>query len=146
MNKRFTFTKLVVCIVCVLFIGTLIFCLQQNTDSYEEITLYATALTVTGSILLTTVIFYAKKSSLENVQKIKISYYESTMDIRLKYNKEMLKLRKKYGVDEDVIEEIEMDSDFDEVVDDAFYEGAQVIQDSIDEIQESIEKQEVETC
>ena len=143
-NKKFSFTKLLVTAVAVIFVVTLIVCLRATPTDYEQASLYAVALTATGSILLTTLIFYSKKSQAENLQKIKAGYYEQTLEYRLKYNKEMLKLRRKYGVDEEIITEIEDESDFDDVSNDAFYEGADRIEETISDLQSDIEPQEVD--
>lgn len=144
MNKKFSFTKIIVCAVIALFVATLIWVLSHPVEDYEQASLYATALTVTGSVMLTTLIFYSKKSQAENIQKIKAGYYGQTLNLRLKYNEKMLKLRKKYGVDEEIIEEIEDESDFDDVSDSAFYEGADRIEEWVGEIQSDIERQEVD--
>lgn len=68
---------------------------------------------ITGAIITK----YYNNSNAENIPKIQLELYEKSMKIRLKYNEEMMKLKKQYEMTSDDVNEIESESNMDEVTD-----------------------------
>ena len=68
---------------------------------------------ITGAIITK----YYNNSNAENIPKIQLELYEKSMKIRLKYSEEMMKLKKQYEMTSDDVNEIESESNMDEVTD-----------------------------
>ena len=68
---------------------------------------------ITGAIITK----YYNNSNAENIPKIQLGLYEKSMKIRLKYNEEMMKLKNKSEMTSDDENEIESESNMDEVTD-----------------------------
>ena len=72
-----------------------------------DVSFYVTAITISGSVLLTTIVWYLKKSQSENNVKLKIELYKIASRERVKYNAKMMLLKKNLKVSDEDIMEIE---------------------------------------
>lgn len=95
-----------------------------NLDS----TIGMSALTASGSIALTTIVFYMKNSWVEKTARIKLDIVKETSNSRLNYNKEMLGFMKENGFNKTELDEIEMDS----VADDMDNSAVESLTSSVD--------------
>lgn len=114
-----TFILLCICIICAF---------TASIKNVYDVSIFATAITVTGSLCLTSVVWYLKNSQAEKVANIKANTYRIASEERLKYNEKMLELKRKYNLCDEDICEIENDSPMDEFENDAL--GS--LNDSID--------------
>lgn len=113
-NKKVRYSKKLVVFTSALFLGTLIFCLTRDYTSFVDVSIYASALTITGGIMGTSVLWYMKKTQAEHITSTQSDMYENVMRMRLEYNKEMMKLKKQYKTEDFEIEQIEMESPMDD--------------------------------
>ena len=113
-NKKVRYSKKVVIFTSALFLGTLIFCLTRDYTSFVDVSIYASALTITGGIMGTSVLWYMKKTQAEHVTSTQSLMYENVMKMRLEYNKQMMELKKKYKMEDFEVEQIEMESPMDD--------------------------------
>lgn len=113
-NKKVRYSKKLVVFTSALFLGTLIFCLTRDYTSFVDVTIYASALTITGGIMGTSVLWYMKKTQAEHITSTQSDMYENVMRMRLEYNKEMMKLKKQYKMEDIEVEQIEMESPMDD--------------------------------
>ena len=122
---KLQYSKLLAIISICIYIVTLnyIFC-NPNFDS----TLGMSALTASGSIALTTIVFYMKNSWIEKTARIKLDIVKETSNSRLNYNKEMLSFMKENGFSRSELDEVEMDS----IADDLDNSATNSLTDSID--------------
>ena len=113
-NKKVRYSKKVVIFTSALFLGTLIFCLTRDYTSFVDVSIYASALTITGGIMGTSVLWYMKKTQAEHVTSTQSLMYENVMKMRLEYNKQMMELKKQYKMEDFEVEQIEMESPMDD--------------------------------
>ena len=120
-NKKVTTHKVWIAITGLMFITVTIFGLISISFSPTvfDTTVYATAITVSGAIFGSNLVWYAKKSASENQYKLRMSMYEDVVNQRLYFNEEMLKLKQKYNACDEDIEQINMNGEIDEFMDDA---------------------------
>lgn len=104
---KIQYSKLLAICSLTIYILTLIyiFC-----NPYLDSTICMSALTASGSIALTTIVFYMKNSWVEKTARIKLDIVKATSESRLNYNKEMLSYMKDNGFSRTELDEIEMDS------------------------------------
>ena len=135
------FSKALIFVCGAIFIGTLLFCLTRDYTTIIDTAFYVSAITISGSVFLTSVVNYLKKAQAENAYKIQNRMYENVMKVRLSYNEEMLKLRQKYNVPQEEIGEIEMESPIDDMSDTALSNMQNAIENSISDAISPTEQQ-----
>lgn len=136
-NKKITTSKICLVTTGFIFVSITIVCLLSiiHSESIFDTTVFVTAITVSGGIFGSNLVWYSKKSASENHYKLRMSMYEDVVNQRLYFNEEMLKLRKKYNVSEDVMENINNYGEIDEMMDDALCN----VKDKLDRDQDDIE-------
>ena len=77
-----TYSKKLPIVTGIIFIFVVIFCLLHPSN-YESATVYVTAITASGGVFAGNVIYYNKKSMVENVAKIDMSCYSKKAKIEL---------------------------------------------------------------
>lgn len=142
MNKP-QYTKVVVTITTILFVVTLFSCLTymfyitfSGLGETVDYIVATTALSVMGGIYGMVLRSYMSKSGLENVAKIRSTVYKEIMNTRLEYDEKLLRLKKYYGIDQDIIDEIENEAPFKNLSDMVVSQTTQKL-DSVDSINES---------
>ena len=83
--KKIQYSKLLPFITCFVFLICLYQTFITDFSSYVDLTLYATIITVSGSIFGTTIVWYMKKAQVENNVKLKIELYKTAFQEQLKY-------------------------------------------------------------
>ncbi len=104
---KLQYSKLLAIVSVCIYIITLGYVFYNpNLDS----TIGMSSLTASGSIALTTIVFYMKNSWVEKTARIKLDIVKETSNSRLNYNKEMLSFMKENGFNKTELDEIEIDS------------------------------------
>lgn len=113
-KKKIQYSKLLPIITGIIFIGCLYHVFSIRLESYVDLTVMATCITVSGGIFGSTILGYVKKAQSENNVKLKIEMYKVASSERLKYNEQMMILKKKYEFSDEQIMELENDSPMDD--------------------------------
>ena len=142
--KKVQYSKIITSLVFILFLGSIIRCFTVDISNAYDISLYATIVTTTGAICLTSVVWYLKNSQAEKVARIKADTYRIISEERYKYNKKMLALKSKYKYTEDEIFEIENNAPLDELEQDALNSMNSSIDNAMEEAVSSIEAHSIE--
>lgn len=98
----------------VIFISVLAYSLTSNGDGMYNTIIYTTAITVSGTLCALTVVWYLKKSQVENVYKLQMGLVESISKNEIETTREKLHIKKEYGVTDFDLEEISNSSSLDE--------------------------------
>lgn len=109
-KKKVQYSKLLPIITGIIFVGCLYHVFSIHLESYVDLTVMATCITVSGGIFGSTILGYVKKAQSENNVKLKIEMYKVASHERLKYNEQMMILKKKYEFSDEQIMELENDS------------------------------------
>lgn len=128
MNQKIQFSKKIAVVTTVLFI----FCLLISYFyPAADPTYNISAIGISGSIMLTTYVWYLKKSQAENIVKLQTSYVRELSEIRFDYNKKMAEL--------DLADER-----FDEICDNAEMAGMERLDERANEAMTDTEIQHVD--
>jgi hypothetical protein len=121
-DKKVTYSKGIPLVTGSLFIVTLIVCviLANFNKNVFDTTVMVTAISVTGAIFGSSLIWYFKKAGSENQYKLRMSMYEDVVNQRLYFTEEILKLRIKYGASEEDIAEIDNIGEIDNLMEETF--------------------------
>lgn len=106
------YSKILPMLSTVIFILVLLF---SFFGTYEDSTVILGALTASGSVTLTAIVFYMKNSWMEKVSRVKIDVAKCVSEERLKYNKEMLLFLKENNLTQNDLEAVENNSSMDEL-------------------------------
>ena len=109
-KNKFQFSKLIVIIACIIFLVCLYKGFTADFSTMIDTGFYVTAITISGGMLSTTIIWYLKKSQSENNVKLKIELYKTASRERIKYNAKMMILKKNFSLSDEDVMEIENDS------------------------------------
>lgn len=122
MKKKFEFSKIITVISIALFCFILYKSFTYNFDNYKDTTFIITAITVTGGICGTCIVWMLKKSQSENIIKIRMGMYENVKNVQLDFNEKMIKLQKKYNVSDEDLHNILDSGNIDEFAEDVLQE------------------------
>lgn len=117
--KKWLQCSKVLCYVSgVVFIATLAHCLSVDLSALYDTAVYVTAISVTGAVFGSTLVWYAKKAQAENVSRIKIEHVKETAKVEWDLWQKKAKLQKKLGLDGSVndMEEFHVDEELDAAV------------------------------
>ena len=140
-KKKIQYSKIITLLTFILFLGCIIRCFLVDISSAYDLSLYIAIITSSGTVCLTTCVWYLKNSQAEKVAKIKADTYRIISEERFKYNKKMLELKSKYKYTEEEVFEIENDSPLDELEQDALDSMNSSIDSAMEEATSSIEAQ-----
>ena len=140
-KNKIQYSKIITLLTFFLFLGCVIRCFSVDISTVYDISLYATVVTSTGALCLTTVVWYLKNSQAEKVARIKADTYRIISEERYKYNKKMLKLQSEYECSDEDIFEVDNNSPLDELEQDALDSLNSSIDKAIEEATSSIEAQ-----
>lgn len=110
-------------IIMWLFIALFVYVIVRGVNydftniTYMDTAIFCACIASVGGIVGAIITKYYNNSNAENIPKIQLGLYEKSMKIRLKYNEEMMKLKKQYEMTSDDVNEIESESNMDEVTD-----------------------------
>lgn len=121
-DKKVTYSKGLPIITGIIFIITLIVCIIciNANQNIMDTAVMVTAISVTGAIFGSCLVWYFKKAGSENQYKLRMSMYEDVVNQRLYFTEEMLKLRLKYCASEDDIAEIDAIGEIDDLMEETF--------------------------
>lgn len=117
MKKKFEFSKFITIISIILFCIVLYNSFHYNFDTYIDTAFIVTAITVTGGICGTCIIWMLKKSQSENLIKIRMGMYKDVKEIQIDFNEKMFKLKKKYQISDEDYYDVQNLGDIDEFAD-----------------------------
>ena len=141
MKKKFQYSKILPLITFALFCGCVIKCFSLDISNVYDLSVYATIITGSATLCLTTNVWYLKNSQAEKVARIKSETYKVISEERFKYNVKMLRLKAKYKYAEEEVWEIENDSPLDELEQDALNSLNSSVDNAMEEAVASIEAQ-----
>lgn len=139
--KKIQYSKIITSLTFILFLSCVIKCFSVNISDVYDLSLYTAIVTCSGTLCLTSVVWYLKNSQAEKVAKIKADTYRIASEERFRYNKNMLELKSEYKYEKEEIIEIENDSPLDELEQDALNSMNLSIDSAMDEATTSIEVQ-----
>lgn len=120
MKKWFQCSKVLCYVAGVVFCITLAYCLRINANDIYDMTMFATAISVTGAVFGSTLVWYAKKAQAENVARIKIQHVKEVAKVEFALWKKKVYLQKELGLIgtplDDTMEEFHVDEEFDDAV------------------------------
>lgn len=103
MKNKIQFSKILTILSFMMFVWTLYCGFSASFNQLYDISVYVTAITVSGGIFGVCLKSYMSKSKAENIYKVQKTMYEDIMDIKLYYNEEMMKLIQKYNLNQEDI-------------------------------------------
>lgn len=143
-GRKIQYSKIITLLTFVLFFGCIKKCFSVDISSAYDLSLYVAIITSSGTLCLTSVVWYLKNSQAEKVARIKADTYRIISKERFRYNKKMLELRRKYRYTEEELFDVENDSPLDELEDDALNSMNSSIDSAMDEATSSIEVQSLD--
>lgn len=138
-RKGCSYSKMLPIITGLLFIGCLYICLISPFAATLETAIIVAALTVTGSIFGTAILWYMKKAQAENTVTLKTIVYETAAKTKLEYLEKTLQLKSKYDNKYDL--DTSTEDDLDSFEDAALNDLASSADAAMDEATTSIEKE-----
>lgn len=140
-NKKIQYSKIITLLTFILFCGCVIKCFSVDVSTIYDLSVYVAIITSSGTLCLTSVVWYLKNSQAEKVARIKADTYRIISNERFKYNKKMLELQSKHKYTEEEILNIEDDSPLDELEQDALDSMNSSIDSAMDDATSIIEAQ-----
>ena len=140
-NKKIQYSKIVTLLTFILFCGCIVKCFSMDISTAYDLTLYVAIITTSGTLCLTSVVWYLKNSQAEKVARIKANTYKIISKERFEYNKKMLRLQSMYKCTNEDVWDIENNSPLDELEDDALNSMNASVDASMEEAVSSIEAQ-----
>lgn len=140
-NKKFQYSKILPLITFALFCGCVTKCFSVDISTAYDLSIYATIITSSGALCLTSVVWYLKNSQAEKVARIKSETYKVISEERFKYNEKMLELNRRYKYTEEEIWNIENNSPLDELEQDALNSLNASVDNAMEEATTPIEAQ-----
>lgn len=101
MKNKVQFSKILTILSFIMFVWTLYCGFSASFNQLYDISVYVTAITVSGGIFGVCLKSYMSKSKAENIYKVQKTMYEDIMNIKLYYNEEMMKLIQKYNLNQE---------------------------------------------
>lgn len=138
--KKFQFSKLLPLLTGIIFLVSIYSSFHIDYSSVMDTAVYCTALTISGGIFGTTIVWYLKKSQVENIYKIKMGLYQEVSKQQLTYNEKMYKLKKEYALTD--MDTIEIDnSTLEEMKSEELNGLRNYVEDNMNEASQTIELQ-----
>lgn len=140
-NKKLEFSKLITVISIILFCKVLNYSFKYSFSTYMDTAFIVTAITVTGGICGTCIVWMLKKSQSENLIKIRMGMYEDVKRIQLDFNEKMFELQKKYEASDGDIYKVQESGTIDEFANEILSETNSEMVTRSDEANSDIEMQ-----
>lgn len=96
--KNVQYSKLLVFFTGTLFLLSLIYCITRDISSVYDTSLYTAAITITGGVFGSAIIWYEKKAQAENVSKIQLQHIKDTAKIEFSMYEKKLRLQQELGI------------------------------------------------
>jgi len=98
MKKRPQYSKILVLVTGIIFLICLWYCLTRDASNVYDMSLYTGAVTITGGVFGSAIIWYEKKSQAENVSKIKLQHVKDVAKIEFNLYEKKIRLQKELGI------------------------------------------------
>lgn len=139
-DKKIQYSKMIPIVTGLLFCICLYKAFNVDYSTVLDVSVYVTALTISGSGFISGIIWYLKKSQAENVFKLKIELYKQASREKLYYNEQMIVLKNKYILSDDEMMEYD-DSTMDSFVESALSDVTSTADNAMDEATSPVELQ-----
>ncbi len=140
-NNKIQYSKIITLLTFILFCGCIIKCFSMDISTVYDLSVYATIITSSGALCLTSVVWYLKNSQAEKVANIKANTYKIISEEQFEYNRKMLELKSMYKYTEEDIVAIEDSSLLDELTQEALHSMNTSVDNAMEEAVSSIEAQ-----
>ena len=140
-KKKIQYSKIITLLTFILFCGCIIKCFTIDISSAYDLSIYAAIVTSSGTLCLTSVVWYLKNSQAEKVARIKSETYKIISEERYKYNERMLKLKSEFKYTDEDISDVDNNSPLDELEHEALYSMNSSVDNAMEEAVSSIEIQ-----
>ena len=140
-KKHIQYSKTILVALGIVFCVCLYKAFTVDYSTVLDVSIYASALTISGGMLGTGILQYYKKSQAENVFKLKIELYKQASREKLYYNEQMIKLKSRYILSEEEMMELENDSTMDGFVDSALSDATSTADNAMDDATSPVELQ-----
>lgn len=140
-KRKIEFSKLITICSILLFCIVLYKSFQYDFTSYMDTTFLVTAITVTGGICGTCIIWMLKKSQSENIIKIRMGMYKDVKEIELDFNEKMFELKKKYELTDDDMCDIQNHGNIDDFASEVLSEADSELVERTSDANSNIELQ-----
>ena len=140
-EKKLQYSKLLPIVTCIIFVFCLYKGFTADFSTVLDASFFVTAITLSGGIFGSAIVWYMKKSQSENTVKLKTELYKVASQERLHYNEQMIILKNKYMLSDEEMMEIENDSPMDDFETNALSDIEATINDAQSEADASVELQ-----
>lgn len=106
-DKGLSYSKILIIITSILFVVCLVVGFKGVKNNVLDTAVYVTAISVSGGICGTSILYYFKKAQAENTMKLRIAIYQAVAKERLKFNESMMILMNEYNMSEDDVYHME---------------------------------------
>lgn len=119
-DKKFQYSKMLVFVTGIIFVLSLAYCLTKDISNVSDLTIYTVAITVTGGVFSSAIIWYEKKSQAENVSKIQMQQIKDVAKVEFEVYEKKVRLQKEMGIIEsDDCDDFHIDNQVDATIDTA---------------------------
>ena len=140
-EKKLQYSKLLPIVTFVIFVVCLYKGYTADFSTMLDTSFYVTAITLSGGIFGSSIVWYMKKSQSENTVKLKTELYKVASQERLHYNEQMIIMKNKYMLSDEEMMEIENDSPMDDFETNALSDIEATINDAQSDADSSVELQ-----
>ena len=140
-KKKIQYSKLLPIVTCIIFVFCLYKGFTADFTTMLDISFFVSAMTVSGGLFGSAIIWYMKKSQSENTVKLKTELYKVASQERLHYNEQMILLKSKYMLSDEELVNIENDSPMDDFETSALSDIESTINEAQSEANSSVELQ-----
>ena len=117
-ENRLTWSKGNLIVTGTIFVTVLLFTffmyINSNIDNTYDVAALVAAISVSGGIFGSNLVWYSKKAASENQYKLRMSLFRDASNVRLEYNEKMIIMMKKHEVSTEEVDAIDNLGDMDE--------------------------------
>lgn len=132
-KNKFTYSKWLPITTGIVFIICLAIGFSVDASNVYDVSIFVTAISVSGAIWGTCIVNYSKKASSENAYKMKSAFYKEATRERLYFNEQMMILKQKYSMTDEDVMNIDESGESDEVMSNAFDDATSSLNANIEE-------------
>lgn len=138
-NYTTAYSRKLPIITGIIFIFCIVVGLTKDCTNALDTSVSVTAITVSGGIFGSTLIYFLKKAQSENTFILKMKLYKCASEERYNFNSRMMELKAKYNMSDDDVQEIENNSSLDEFTDEALESVENSVNEAMNEATETVE-------
>lgn len=138
-DKWLQYSKLIVIVSGIVFISILVYCLSVDYSTVLDVSIYSVAITITGGIFGSSIVWYEKKAQVENVAKIQLRHIKEVSKVEFETYEKKVRLQKELGILD--APDVPMDEEDNFSVDDTMGDAVDRDLDFLDSIRDSAEEE-----